>query len=864
MRLLDSFATPTDRALSLGGTVMRYGSKIVAALLASSALPVPALAQVIAADTSPQIDEIVVTAQKRAENLQNVPISIQVLGTKKLDQLDVANFNDFTKFTPSVSFQTTQPGQTEVYIRGVASGGDGNHSGPLPSVGVYLDEQPVTTIGGNLDVHIYDIARIEVLAGPQGTLYGASSEAGTIRIITNKPEIGKWSGALDGEVNTVAHGGVGGKVEGFVNIPINDAMAARVVGWYQKTAGFIDNIPGTRTFLPDPNTGVSITKNNAAFVKNDYNDVSTIGGRAALKIDLDDHWTVEPTVFGQSQINHGSFGFDPSLGDLRVQHFAPEYYHDRFVQAALTVTGKVGNFDLTYAGAYLDRVIHSSADYTDYAEQYDSLYAGVGGIAGYEAFHDNSGKTIDPSQRIVGDDHFTKLSQELRIASPVGNRFRVVGGLFYQLQTHLIHQDYQVPNLGTDVSVNGHPGTLWLTQQDRVDRDYAIFGEASYDILPNLTVTGGGRFFKYDNSLIGFFGFGRNPAATDANGMPTGLPYNAAESSHTGVAGCYTTTGAILANNPLGTLLPANVPGSPCTNLGTFVNGKVVPKDVNDTGYTYKGNITWRIDPDHLVYATVSRGFRPGGINRTASLPPYAADYLENYELGFKTSWFDRALKVNGALFWQDWESFQFPFLGANSFTEIQNGPNARIKGVEADVNWTAAPGLTFTGAGTYIDAKTRGNLCAVVGTGGNCTTPGVDGEVNYIKAPIGTRLPITPQFKINGVARYETALAETLRGHIQGVVVHQSSASADIRDQVGPGGGVDPATALGRLEAYTTFDFALGLNWPFLSAEVVIENAFDKRAQLSRYAECGACVMRPYIVPNLPRTIGLRLGHSF
>ncbi len=149
----------------------------MALLLASSAISIslPAMAQ-DAADAFD--DEIVVTAQKREENLQDVPISIQALGTKKLDQLNVTNFNDFSKMLPSVSFQTTQPGSTTVYMRGVASGGDGNHSGSLPSVGVYLDEQPVTTIGGNLDVHVYDIARIESLAGPQGTLYGASSEAG--------------------------------------------------------------------------------------------------------------------------------------------------------------------------------------------------------------------------------------------------------------------------------------------------------------------------------------------------------------------------------------------------------------------------------------------------------------------------------------------------------------------------------------------------------------------------------------------------------------------------------------------------------------------------------------------------------------
>ena len=198
-------------------------------LLATTALATPAFAQVPAAtgqapapppaaQTSDQ-DAIVITATKREENLQNVPISVQVLGTKKLDQLNISNFEDYTKQLPSVTFQTAQPGFTTVYMRGVATGGDGNHSGSLPSVGMYLDEQPVTTIGGTLDVHIYDIARIESLAGPQGTLFGASSEAGTIRIITNKPELGITAGRVDGEINKVAHGGWGGKLDGMINLP---------------------------------------------------------------------------------------------------------------------------------------------------------------------------------------------------------------------------------------------------------------------------------------------------------------------------------------------------------------------------------------------------------------------------------------------------------------------------------------------------------------------------------------------------------------------------------------------------------------------------------------------------------------------
>src|SRR5919107_1240140 len=196
----------------------------------------------------PDQTEIIITAQKREENLQNVPISVQAIGTRRLDQLNISNFEDYTKQLPSVSFQTSSPGSTSVYMRGVASGGDGNHSGSLPSVGTYLDEQPVTTIGGTLDVHIYDIARIESLAGPQGTLYGASSQAGTIRIITNKPELGVTSGRVDAELNKVAHGGMGGSLEGMINLPVASNIALRAVGFYQRDAGFIDGVAGSRTY----------------------------------------------------------------------------------------------------------------------------------------------------------------------------------------------------------------------------------------------------------------------------------------------------------------------------------------------------------------------------------------------------------------------------------------------------------------------------------------------------------------------------------------------------------------------------------------------------------------------------------------
>jgi iron complex outermembrane receptor protein len=316
-------------------------------------------------------------------------------------------------------------------------------------------------------------------------------------------------------------------------------------------------------------------------------------------------------------------------------------------------------------------------------------------------------------------------------------------------------------------------------------------------------------------------------------------------------------------------LLPAALAGSPCTNLGTVnSDGTISPKRTKDSGVTYRFNATWKIDPDRLVYATWSKGFRPGGINRRATIRPYDTDFLTNYEFGFKTSWADRRFRLNGAFFLQDWKSFQYSFLGLNSFTEIHNGPDARIKGVEMDFGWTPVDGLTLAGSAAYTDAKIRKQLCAFDDLTFTCapdTNPDPDGAPNYVAAPKGTRLPITPRFKINGTARYEVPVGAA-KAHIQGVVAHQSSAASDLRTLFinALGQEANPAAGTGRLKSYTTFDFAIGADWRLFSAELYIENAFDERAQLSRVIECGQCFQRPYIVTNTPRTIGLRAGYKF
>jgi iron complex outermembrane receptor protein len=804
----------------------------------------------------PDQSEIIITATKREENLQNVPISVQVLGTRKLDQLNISNFEEYTKQLPSVSYQNGgAPGFTTVYMRGIATGGDGNHSGSLPSVGFYLDEQPITTIGGTLDVHIYDIARIESLAGPQGTLFGASSEAGTIRIITNKPEIGVTTGRIDSEINKVDHGGVGGKLEGMINIPLGDRIAFRGVAFWQRDAGYIDNIFEQQTYLA-ANPADNVVFDNSKFVKDNINDSTTYGGRAALKVDLDDNWTVTPTFMYQKAVSHGVFWMDEDKPDLDTVRYQNEVAKDRFWQAALTIEGKIANFfDVTYAGAYMDRPRFSSSDYNDYTEAYDRYYqylyhaypsycpVAPGGILPCQSWVDNNGKIINPRQHINGSDHFKKMSHELRVATPADKPIRALVGAFYQDQKNHILQDYLVDNLATSLSVPGWANTLWLTNQNREDKDYAIFGEANWDITPQITLTGGTRYYKFDNTIIGFNGFGAD------NPGHFSLGYNR----------CLTVNGKELRNDQGSAFATANSGlDIPCYNVGSVVDGKVVPKRSKGTGWLYRFNAQWKPTEQIMIYATWSKGYRPGGINRQPTAPAYSPDFLTNYEAGWKTNFLGNRIRWNGAIYHQKWEGIQFSFLGANSLTVIQNGRNANIDGIESDVNYIQG-GLSLSAAAAYTNAKTSGNIChAAIVSDPSPDCSGVDSKGNddFIQVPSGSRLPVTPKFKASATARYTWPMW-TGHTHVQGSVSYQGSAPSDIFP--------DQAASLGKIRASTLVDLFLGYDWSRYSAELFAKNVFDKRNDISRFYVCAAPPCdQVKIVPGRPRTIGLRIGAHF
>jgi len=787
---------------------------------------------------------VVVTAQKRTENLQKVPISMNVLANDQLEALHVQDFKDYVQYLPGVTFQSggggvqAGPGFAAIYMRGVTDGSNRNHSGSQPTVGVYLNDQPVTTIQGPVDIHMYDIARVEVLKGPQGTLYGASAEAGALRIITNKPDPSGFAANYTLSANQVSHGGIGDAFEGMLNIPINDRAAIRLVGWREHDAGYIDNKPGTVTF---PSSGITLSNADdctpapklvcsPSRAHDRYNDVTTKGARAELKIDLNDNWSISPTLMGQQTIAHGNFASDPVVGDLALSHFYPEGVNDRWWQAALTVQGKIGNFDVTYAYGHLRRNQEQHSDYTDYGYWYDTL-AQYG-----QYFTDNSGALINPAQHISGRDGYNFNSNELRIASPAENRLRFVAGAFTQNQKHDILQDYQIDGLADSLSVTGWRDTIWLTREMRFDSNKALFGEVSYDILPDkLTLTLGERYYRSRDHLLGYYGF--------SEGYFSGSTY--------GEAGC---------------ISQASFFGAPCLDFD---------KNTRDSGSLHKINLTWNISPSAMVYVTRSEGFRPGGVNRAAGAVPYHADFLTNVELGWKTTWLDNRMSFNGALFRENWDNFQYNILVPPGLTIIRNVNSARIDGLESQLDWQATYNLNLSAGVGFYKARLTSNYCGFSDSNGNPVSDCPPGTINPQtgavvdgpEAPAGTRLPITPHFKGNLIAHYSFNLGDN-DAYVQAAWVHVGQRTTDLR--------LVPRDLLGDLPSYNSVDLSAGMQKNNWSLDVFVNNAFDKRGELYKYSECkpetcaahGVSTTYPdgqvYTGFINPRTIGIRFKQNF
>ncbi len=771
------------------------------------------------------LEEVTVTASKRAENLQDVPIAVTALDSQALDRMQIRSFNDYAQQIPSLSFTSSRPGFAQMTMRGISSGGNSS-SGSLPTVGMYLDEQPVTTIAGPIDIHMYDIARVEILPGPQGTLYGASSQAGTVRVITNKPDPTRFASGYNVELNTVKNGTLGGTAKGFVNLPISDKIAARLVGWYEERSGYIDNVYGTLV-------GSGIEVNNAGWEKDHYNTVDSFGARAALRIDLTENWTVTPSVIAQQTDTEGRFAQNyfnnPMRGstltdELSVKEFSPTWSSDQFVDAALTVQGKIGNFDVTYAGGALRRETHSQNDYAEYQAFYDAYSEWWPALNG---------------SYTQGGAKYRMYSNELRISSPQENRVRFVAGLFQQRQQQMFVSNFLWQEVDQpQYTITGWPNTSYLLYQERVNRDSAVFGEVNWDITSKLTFTGGLRRFDYDNSLEGFYGFGPNAYGTSPPPplTPGGPP---------GPGGSYNGEQTCLTVEPWRE--------APCLNLFKEADGR---------GWTPKYNLSYKLTDRALVYVTYSKGFRPGGVNRVDEAIPYVEDFLTNYEIGWKTSWFDNRLRFNSAIYYGEWEDFQFNFTGSNGIASIANAGSAEVKGMDTQLEWAPTPNLTLMFAGTYADSYLSSNYCGRTLADGTPVTSNpcvVPGRAPFAPlAPTDTQLPGAPKVKTNVSARYGFSWLGH-EAYVSGDFMYQTRVWSEMR--------IRQRDILKRRSPYGLANMSLGMKKDSYSVELFVKNVFDKRASLQRFSDCtitlcGSSSVYDVIVP--PRMIGVQFGQRF
>ena len=573
------------------------------------------------------IEEVIVSAQKKSENLQNVPISVTTLSSDELDALNIKDFADYVLQLPAASAVQRRPGQGQIFMRGISDGGNVNQSLQGPAVAIYLDESPVTMIGDNLDVHVYDIERVESLTGPQGTLYGAASQAGNLKIITKKP-----SSEFDSGFNLSAESTRGGDgstmIEGFVNIPLSQNAALRFVGFNDRDGGFIDSVNDSITY---PVSG--ITRSNEVFVEDNFNDAVKEGYRAALRVDLNENWQIDVNYMGQETSTNGVWDHNPDeLGEYNVSRFYDDKTHDEWTRFSATVTGDLGFADLTFTTSSLERDFEVLSDYSHYA--IDGFVEGY-----YTCYTYYFGPCVDPSIQFENDTHQEYDTTEIRLSSKEGEKLNWIIGAFQTENVTEYDSQWHVPAINPAAAVPGSKDLYYQTDQVRAEDESAVFGEIYYQINDKMELTLGHRKFDNETTLKGFVGTVWWP-------------------------------NFILGSAPR----PDNV--------NSLYDG---------SDSISKVNLSYQIDNNSMLYITRSEGYRPGGANRTTQLgATYDADFLTSTEFGFKSISMDGRLRLNGAMYQMDWDDIQLGWFDSSIslLGLVDNIGKANSNGFELDAKY--------------------------------------------------------------------------------------------------------------------------------------------------------------------------------
>lgn len=770
------------------------------------------------------LGDIVVTATRTSDSIQRVPVAIQAIDGKGLKAQNIQNFSDYVAHLPGVSSAGAGPGQNDIYIRGIASNKIGvqlsGAQGTVPNVALYLDDQPVTMTGRNLDVYVTDMERIEVLAGPQGTLFGASSQAGNVRLITAKPKLDVWEAAVSAGASTTAHGAMSNSIEAHGNIPLlADRLALRVAVYNDHQGGYIDNVPGSQTLSSYnpyyPGAGATYdAANNTSLVRDNFNATTYTGVRAGLKLKITDGWNALVQYSHQDLITDGVFGYDPNVGDLQVQRYYPDHLEDRYDQVSWNIEGHLGPLDAIYTGGYLHRTVNQTMDYTSYGN--------VGPFIPYYVCNAKYTHCYSPQLGYIGHVKSERINHEFRLSTPKEWRLRVQAGVYYDWSKTTDQGDFDYPSstlsgFVQNSSIPGStqsnpglraPGIMFINDYTARSHQVAVFGEASFDIVPQtLILTAGLRAYHLSYGLAGSTSFGNR-------------------------------YGAGLYGRNIDQLLAGASPGT-------------------ENGTVPRFTLTWKPDTGLLFYGTYSRGFRPGGFNRgydpdtthAASVIPkrYVSDKVENFELGWKTTLLGGKLRWNGTAYLMNWKDMQLTTqnVAIAQLFYTYNAANARIKGIESDFTVAPADHWQISGAISLNDAKLTGIL-------GNAVLAG-----NVVA--VGSRLSQAPVFQSNLRVRYSWEGGEN-QYHAE-VSAQSSSSSYSSLDK----------TERQLQHAYGTANVSLGVTRGQWAATLYVNNLTDKRAELynnSHYSPrnaSGTALTNVYnlITTNRPRTIGVKLSYE-
>jgi len=608
-----------------------HAEKVHDAVVKTTKATAIASAVLVSANTIAQddmmIEEVIVSAQKKSENLQNVPISVTTLSADELDSLNIKDFADYVLQLPAASAVQRRPGQGQIFMRGISDGGNVNQSLQGPAVAIYLDESPVTMIGDNLDVHVYDIERVESLTGPQGTLYGAASQAGNLKIITKKP-----SSEFDSGFNLSAESTRGGDgstmVEGFVNIPLSQNAALRFVGFNDRDGGFIDSVNDSITY---PVSG--ITRSNEVFVEDNFNDAVKDGYRAALRVDLNENWKLDVNYMGQETSTNGVWDHNPDeLGEYNVSRFYDDKTHDEWTRFSATVTGDLGFADLTFTTSSLERDFEVLSDYSHYS--IDGFVEGY-----YTCYEYYFGPCVDPSIQFENDTHQEYDTTEVRLSSKEGEKLNWIIGAFQTENVTEYDSQWHVPAINPAAAVPGSKDLYYQTDQVRAEDESAVFGELYYQINDKMELTLGHRKFDNETTLKGF----------------------------------------------VGTVWWPNY------ILGSSTRPDNVNSKYDGSDSISKINLSYQVDNNSMLYITRSEGYRPGGANRTTQLgATYDADFLTSTEFGFKSISMDGRLRLNGAMYQMDWDDIQLGWFDSSIslLGLVDNIGKANSNGFELDAKY--------------------------------------------------------------------------------------------------------------------------------------------------------------------------------